>query len=233
MSWVSETTAETVLFSLLRNNGSKVIEEDFCSKKPQLASWFWNPAISMFYWRVAVAVMSIHLLTAQIVEYFCLLFTLPRDHPFPPGNMMWGQEVGHIRRQLQQGLLQGAPPALPDTLASQGSVGSHILPILDFFVCSTPLPKRGKKKITIQRGKLFHSLSGTKYQELTGFSLQLWFHFKVLKKKKNIILYRHIERSYWKVLSRLSGNTSHHVKHPIGFLTLAFSIGCCWVFGAS
>lgn len=177
--------------------------------------------------------MSLHLLTAQIAQDFCLLFTLPWDHPFPPGNTIWGQEFGHIRRQLMPAPGSLTCPAWHTSVTGQCGVSHevNILPILGFWGFLSAQPPFQEKEKNNQKRQIILQ-SDTKYQEHAGFSPQLWFHFKVLK-IKNIILYRHPEKCYWKVLSRLSENTGHHLEHPIGFLTFVFSIGCCWVFGAS
>lgn len=83
--------------------------------------------------------MSLHLLTAQIAQYFCRLSTVPRAHPFSRASWMRGQEVGGGGMQPRHGSLRGPLISRPDTPVSsaRGSGWAlrevNVLPIVGFL----------------------------------------------------------------------------------------------------
>lgn len=161
--------------------------------------------------------MSLHLLTAQIAQYFCRLSTVPRAHPFSRASWMRGQEVGGGGMQPRHGSLRGPLISRPDTPVSsaRGSGWAlrevNVLPIVGFLCplkqqksLNHPPTHPPQKKAHPKEADCFDSLSGTKWQERTGSFLRLWFHYKTLKKPL-VFLQRRLERSYWKYCADFQG----------------------------
>lgn len=169
--------------------------------------------------------MSLHLLTAQTAQYFSLLFTIPWDLLFSPcqhearagGRTRWEADTARLAPGTGQYLVSMWSQRF-DSCRGFMAAQTRKIP-------QSPPKKTPKRQIVLTAFLVPNVRNITALSYSYDFTLRYWKNPHILVETSWKVLL--------KVLSRLSGDTNHHLHHPIAFLILVFSPGCFWGLGAS